>query len=867
MLTLLLALAVPAALQSGSLVQNARGEIALATGLSVATHERDAELSARSFLFDYGASFGVQASDALVLRKDLLAGEAGPVIFERTLRGLTVFGGHVTVGLDAERNVVSASSAGSLAQPAAEFRLDEAAARRVALARHPGQVAWIAQGWSLEGRPTWLAAVVQQDPYRSFRVAIDGETGAAGLSMPLLRSAQGKLYRISPSKPYATSTPPAACNLTTDSSGNKKVDTCAQAETVTLLGLKGDGTLSGNPAPHEGRTSVYNCNGGTTYDTAHCTQTFHADASGNFIPGNLTDYGTNKSDPMAELQAYYFVDTHSRFMDSLDPSFVGLPLIPGFPNAYMTGSATGLPTGSGSSPMDNAFFDPAAKIMVFGQGSSVDFAYDGEVVFHEMTHAACGAIGDTLGAHDVLFPVAAAHGLYVDPLAVNEGNADTFSFMEPGVNDPYLAEFDARDELSVLGQKIPIGPAGYIRDEGPDFLKTCQGDGNAQNPGRSGEAHDDGEVWAEFTYETFQGLKPIPLPDGVKYQSVATPAMFKALQQLVALPSEQQTFSVYAGLFEQQVRTRYGKSAGDYVRCVADRRALSACDGMAVTVYSGEKPFNDLYVKNAWKSFYYSKAEAYGTTAPPSGFDGVPASFQWKLHVPAGATGIRVNVCDITPEVKLLGAVISPGGTGNLHISYGKPVSYTTVGSGVTADWRYPAAGSWTVKYLDCGGGLAAARTTTATISGATCDNCASSSGDDHHAIAEGDWYFEVANTAGAASFASFQAEILGVTPPARPAVTHPACTLGPLDTPDGGSDAGPLDAGSADAGGGTPDAGHGGGGDAGTGVADGGEDCSADGGDCIRFVKGGCGSTGAGVATLLGLLAVALFRRRRRAS
>ncbi|MBS2024509.1 MAG: hypothetical protein JST92_19080 [Deltaproteobacteria bacterium] len=582
------------------------GEIGLALDLSVAPREVDAELAARTFLSEHGAAFGVRDSDVLVLRKGLLAGESGPLVFERTVNGLTVFGGHVTVGIGARGEITSASSIGALPAIVSDFRVDEQAARRAALASFPGDVAWVAKGYSVADdglHATYLAAVVQQKPYKSFRVSVDGNTGRAGLAMPMLRYAnQAKLYRISPSKPYATTVPPAACNITTDSKGNKKYDTCAPAEMVTLQGLKGDGTLSGNPVQHQGRTSVYNCKGGTTYSTTACTQTFKADGNGDFIPSNLTDYTTSTTDQMSELQAYYFVDIHSRFMDSLDPSFVGLPLIPGFPNAYTSGGA-GLIGGGGASALDNAFFDPANKIMVFGQGSSVDFAYDGEVVFHEMTHAACGAIGDTIHAPDVLFPVAHAGGLLVDPLAINEGNADTFSFMEPGVNDPYLAEFDARDEISLLGQTIPVGPAGYIRDEGPDFLKTCQGDGNATNPGRSGEAHDDGEVWAEFTYEAFQGLKPIPVPSGATYQSVASPTMFKALQQLIALPSEQQTFSVYASLFEGQVRNAYGNAAGDYVHCVAQRHAIPDCDGQLVTVYSGEKPFNDTYVQNAWKAF------------------------------------------------------------------------------------------------------------------------------------------------------------------------------------------------------------------------------------------------------------------------
>jgi hypothetical protein len=845
------------------------GDLSVITHLSLRPRDADPVLAARAFLDDHGAALGVSSFDgsALVLRKGVLPGETGPVIFERLVRGLTVFGGHVTVGIGAEGEIHSATSGGTLPPVAAEFTVDEAHARRIA-AQVPGaEVAWIRAGWSLEPtglRPTWVAAVTvkatETTPYRSMRVVLDGATGRTGPAFPLLRTLnQGKLYRISPAKPFATTTPPAACPVTTDSKGNKKHANCAPAETVALLGLSGNGSLTGNSAAHQGRTTVYNCKGGTTFDTSSCTQTFHADGSGDFIPANLTDYGTTTTDPMSELQAYYFVDTHSRFMDSLDPSFAGLPLIPSFTNGYGP-SSTGF---GGNGPLDNAFFDPSNNMMVFGQGSSVDFAYDGEVAFHEMTHAACGAMGAQQGVGaDTMSPIANTLGLFVDPLAVNEGNADTFSFMEAGVNDPELAEFDALDEISLLGQKIPVGPNGNIRNEGPDNFKTCQGDGTNANPGRSGEAHDDGEIWAEFTYEAFQGLKPVPIPAGATYSSAATPAMFRALQQFIALPNAQQTFSVYAGLFESQVRTQYGTAAGDYVKCLAQRRDLAGCDGQTINIYSGEKPFKNSYVNGAWEAFYYSKAEVY-PNSPPAGFDGVPGSFQWKIHVPAGATALKVTVCDITPSLSILSA----GGTGTLHLSYGKPVSYTTVGSGTQADWTYPAKGSWSVSYKDCANPITgASHAVVATLTSSGCTNCTSSSGDDKTLLKEGDWYLLAANTGGAASFASLVAEIQGGTAPTRPAPSHPACTLGTVVLPDGGTDAGTgADAGT-DAGTGA-DAGTGN--DGGTGSDAGANPCpdgyTLQDGQCVStnyIHPRGCASGGAPLLALLGI--AALLRRRR---
>ncbi len=872
----------------GALRYSERGHIAMATNLRVKPLDADPVTSARMFLAANGRALGVGDSDVLEVVQRVAAGNVGTVVFRRTVRGLTVLDGHLAVAVTAEGVIHTVTSGGAIPAVGAEFAIDERTAVARAQTRVPGELVTVEKIYARSGargqerlHPYYIVGVVAQAPYRSHRFAVNGVTGEIGVAPTrLMHATMGKVYRVSPSKPYATTTPPQACILDTTMVNNqpeKKHQTCALPEDVEVLGLKGNGTLTGDPTPHVGRTTIYNCKGSGTYDTTACTQTMKPNAAGNYIPAVLDDYGTNQNDEMSELMAYYQVDRHSRFMDSLDPTFSGLPLIPGFTNAY---GAT--PPLNQVGPFDNAFFDPQKSIMVFGQGSTLDFAYDGEVIYHEMTHAACGAIGKVLMRDDALFPVAGTRGLFIDPLSLNEGNADAFAVMEPGVEDPLLGEFDARGEIKMFGSSIPIGPNGYVRNLGPTSFHTCQGNGTTDNPGRDGEAHDDGEIWGQYVYELAEGLKQLPkgVPAGATYRTPLAPAMFKALQTIIAAPTDQQTFAAFSAAVESQVRAMYGDAAGNYAQCIAQRRDMAGCDGQVVTIYSGEAPFNDQYVKGGWKGFYFSKAEAYQGMVP-AGFEGVPAAHQWKISVPPTATSLKVNVCDISPNLFII-----PGGTGRLIIQKGKPITLGITGSGMTADWTLPIEGSWAVDFKDCGGLFGGATTTEATLTSTGCTGCTARANDTKETLAGGDWYFLIANTGGGASMANFKATLAGPSIPTRPVVTVPQCEIpwgpdGGVVIPDGGQK--PADGGSTlpDAGmlpdgglppltdaGTTPD-------DGGTVTpTDAGTNPTVDGGPECKDIKCttpldpkgcGCGAGGMEGAGLLSLLLVAMRLRTRR--
>jgi MYXO-CTERM domain-containing protein len=103
-------------------------------------------------------------------------------------------------------------------------------------------------------------------------------------------------------------------------------------------------------------------------------------------------------------------------------------------------------------PFQNAFFSPAggglgqifeqlygfnAGAMWFGQGPRRDYSYDGDVIYHEFTHA---VVDKTLQLGQYHLD---AYGLSDAPGAMNEGLADYFSSALAG--DPKVGEYASKD--------------------------------------------------------------------------------------------------------------------------------------------------------------------------------------------------------------------------------------------------------------------------------------------------------------------------------------------------------------------------------------------------------------------------------------
>ena len=180
-----------------------------------------------------------------------------------------------------------------------------------------------------------------------------------------------------------------------------------------------------------------------------------ADASGDYL---LTP-GADKEpeDAFSEVSMFYHANRAYSFFKSFDPKLdvnAGAP----FPTVSNLRIPQGLSTfdlaklSNVNLPLDpfqNAFFAPSNPLfsaafgisggaMWFGQGPSKDYSYDGDVVYHEFTHAVVNVTLQLVGT-----PHMDELGTSYSPGGMNEGLADYFSSALTG--DPDVGEYATQD--------------------------------------------------------------------------------------------------------------------------------------------------------------------------------------------------------------------------------------------------------------------------------------------------------------------------------------------------------------------------------------------------------------------------------------
>lgn len=244
-------------------------------------------------------------------------------------------------------------------------------------------------------KSVWVVRVLQRKPLDAFRMIIDAKTGKIMQAFSVIHSAEakGNAYIYNPS------------------SGNLKE--------VNLSGLDDKSLLKGRYVDVQscGYTDDLNCERFATYD-------------------EVSEYSAHQpdepslEDAFAEVNAYYQVDTfHAYMKEHFDFSRPNGEQINMFVNFYVPdqyGNKTGMP---------NAFFgdidgDNKGEI-VFGQ-DTIDFSYDGDVIYHEFTHS---IIDET----SKLEPYGDDWGINGFPLALNEAFADLMSCFY--TNDPKLGDY------------------------------------------------------------------------------------------------------------------------------------------------------------------------------------------------------------------------------------------------------------------------------------------------------------------------------------------------------------------------------------------------------------------------------------------
>jgi len=198
-----------------------------------------------------------------------------------------------------------------------------------------------------------------------------------------------------------------------------------------------------------------------------------ADAEGNFVyePSDVPGSAAAAEDPFSEVSIYYHASKAYSFFRTLqgDPEaqvvvdkplrvVANLRLPAGMMSGDLQKAANpDLPL----EPFQNAFFSPAdgglgglfqqlygfdSGALWFGQGPMRDYAYDGDVVYHELVHAVVDATLK-LGAWHL-----DARGAIDAPGAMNEGLADYFS--SAITEDPDVGEYAAVDMGAAEGSVI-----------------------------------------------------------------------------------------------------------------------------------------------------------------------------------------------------------------------------------------------------------------------------------------------------------------------------------------------------------------------------------------------------------------------------
>ena len=190
-----------------------------------------------------------------------------------------------------------------------------------------------------------------------------------------------------------------------------------------------------------------------------------ADASGDFLYDPMQHA---YDDAFAEVSAYfhgsiavdYFHTSHD-FTWTCSPGNVRMSVLVNYTDAPHV-------------PYENAMFVPGGRsdcgTLVFGQGAIHDYAYDGDVVYHEYGHAVTDQIS-------MLGFFANGPSDNYQPLAINEGTSDYWAGTIQG--DPRIGESIGSVE----------GFMGSLR--GLEDVVVCP-------TALFGEGHSDGRIWSGF---------------------------------------------------------------------------------------------------------------------------------------------------------------------------------------------------------------------------------------------------------------------------------------------------------------------------------------------------------------------------------
>lgn len=284
---------------------------------------------------------------------------------------------------------------------------------------------------------------------------------------------------------------------------------------------------------------------------------------------------------------------------------------------------------------DNAVFVPAGGLfgqptidsLMFGQGMTTDYAYDGDVVYHEFGHALMKAVAPNLtqGFFD-------EYGYDPTPGGMHEGYADMMSMWVTG--DSAIGEWS----LGALG-------AQYVRDM--DNQDMCPSH-------LVGEVHEDalpitGGLWA--------GREAIAANGGDRREY--DEATFAAQQ----LFTENDNYETAAAKTIAEVEASMGAAHAATLTQVLADRGISDCNNR---IADGTQLKEFLIV-----------GPLQGAAAGQ-----FPAVIQWQYDLPGGADSISLN----SPNARVLAGLLGTP-TATLAIKQGDAIRWADSGNGPEGDY------------------------------------------------------------------------------------------------------------------------------------------------------------------------------------
>jgi len=366
--------------------------------------------------------------------------------FEQTHHGLPVIGHGTSVRKDKSGRIVATYSSLASDLPSTIPTVTEAEAARIG-SRMPADAHLVI--WPTRDRGMRLAYAVLPHIPRGLatapRIIVDAQTGEVLEARDMVVFANVRVFEFNPVKTPTVGTFPLALAPTGGYLSNPFLESsnCIDKKTVKPVNMFGFDM------------NLHVCD---------LVQVAKADQNGDFLSDPADDPGSvaSKKDDFAEASIYYHASKAYTFFRTLQGD-AEAQVVEDKPLRVVAnlqipdGVAAGnLQKASDPDialqPFQNAFFSPAGGglgqlfqqlygwdhgALWFGQGPQRDYAYDGDVVYHEFTH----------GVVDKTLKLAAWHldkfGAIDSPGAMNEGLADYFSSAITG--DPDVGEYASKD--------------------------------------------------------------------------------------------------------------------------------------------------------------------------------------------------------------------------------------------------------------------------------------------------------------------------------------------------------------------------------------------------------------------------------------